>query len=250
MTEKESILTKIKKLQSLTVDRGATPEEAATAAAKAQALLFEHNLAQADVETLGPDAKPDPYGKVEHAHTDANRNNINWRRTLLHIIAENNFCSTVYTPNTTKQTVIGKKSNVETVLYLNECIARQIEEMATQAAKTQLTDKASYKISFARGAVATISNRLYQQRKESEMKATSYDAGPQGYTQDQQQRNALVIRNSALELQATVKKFYPRLSSGRSSAIRNHEAYSAGKAAGHNISMNRGVGGRGQGRIS
>jgi hypothetical protein len=72
-----AILSKIKKLQALTTERGASPEEAASAAAKAQALLFEYNLSQADVDTK--EHAPDPYGKVEHTLTGANRSNVTWR---------------------------------------------------------------------------------------------------------------------------------------------------------------------------
>lgn len=241
MTERESILSRIKKLQSLTVDRGATPEEAATAAAKAQALLFEHNLQQAEVDTaLGADHKPDPYGQIHHEHKNATRTTILWRRSLLHIIAESNFCTTCSTPGTTKQYVIGKKSNVETVLYLNEVIAGQIERMADEAARSQLTDKAAFRNSFAYGCVSTIHQRLRAQRQADEHKATAYDVGD--YTHNAQcDKNALVLRNSAVALQDAFKKFHPKVKSGTGGTIRSGSGYAAGQKAGHNISMNRGI---------
>lgn len=50
--KKESIISRIKKLLNLTEDRGATTAEAATAAAKVQALLFEHNLDMSQCESV------------------------------------------------------------------------------------------------------------------------------------------------------------------------------------------------------
>lgn len=245
MTEKESILSKIRKLQNLTTERGATPEEAASAAAKAQALLFEHNLSSADVATA--DDKPDPYGKVEHAHTGS-RTHVSWQRTLLHVIARANFCETVYSPGTTKQSVIGKKSNVEIVLYLNDCLVRQIQVLAEQASRHLLSGRAAYQVSFARGAVATIYKRLSEQRAESERTATTMSGA---YSSGRASANALVIRNSAVALHETVKKFFPRTTTtGRRTRISSTDGYHAGREAGSGIGMHRGVAGRSAGQLT
>ena len=243
MTEHETILSKIKKLQNLTTERGATPEEAASAAAKAQALLFEHNLAQADVDTrLDANGAPDPYGKVEHILEGANRNSLTWRRTLLFVVARYNFCSAVYRPGTTILSVIGKRSNVESVLYLNQCLARQIETMAKDASRSQLSGKAAYVTSFALGAVQTVRERLHAQCDADGARVTAPAVDPAG-------RNALVLVNGALALQLAVKQFFPRLGSTSSTPIRNGEAYRQGQRAGQSVSMHRGVGGGSQRQI-
>ncbi len=238
MTEKETILSRIRKLQNLTTERGATPEEAAAAAAKAQALLFEHNLQVSDVDTH--ETAPDPYGKVEHELEHATRSSVVWRRGLLYIIAVNNFCTAVTQTGTTKMSVIGKRSNVETVLYLNQCLARQIASLAEHASRHLLSGRAEYQNSFCRGAVIAIQTRLKEQRRQSEQAATSMSGA---YDSGRASQNALTLRNAAAELQTAVSKFYPRLRHTTTRGGRgNPDGYSAGKAAGANVTMHRGIG--------
>ena len=243
MTDTETILSKIKKLQNLTEARGATPEEAASACAKAQALLFEHNLAQADVDTkVNGDGAPDPYGKVEHTLEGANRHTITWRRSLLHVVAKYNFCATVYRPGTSILSVIGKRSNVETVLYLNQTLARQIETMASEASRSQLTGRAAYAVSFALGAVSTVQGRLRAQADADGARATAPAADPAG-------RQALVLVSAARALEVARQHFFPHIMHGGRSRIRSGEGYQAGQRAGQSLSMHRGVGGGSQRQI-
>lgn len=237
MTTPDSILAKIKKLQALTTERGATPEEAATAAAKAQALLFEHNLSQCDVDTKEQAA--DPYGKVETTLEGANRTTVTWRRTLLYTIAKHNFCTAITLTNQTKMIVIGKRSNVETVLYLNHILVREIERLAIEAGKTVLTNRAAYQVSFCRGAVSTIHRRLAEQQAQSEQAATSTANARAG-------QNAVILRTQAQELNKAVAHFYPqglRTSTSRS-RVGSMDGYRAGQHAGNGIGMHRGVGSR------
>ncbi|MFI0609893.1 MAG: DUF2786 domain-containing protein [Anaerolineae bacterium] len=242
MTTPDSILSKIKKLQALTTDRGATPEEAATAAAKAQALLFEHNLSQCDVDTK-EQAGPDPYGKVETTLEGANRNTVTWRRTLLYTIAKHNFCTAITLPNQTKMIVIGKRSNVETVLYLNHILVREIERLAVEAGRTVLSNRAAYMVSFCRGAVSTIHKRLQEQQQASTQQATTYS----GTGNDARANsNAVALRTLSEELNKAVCHFYP--SGLRTSTVRSRvgsmDGYRSGQQAGAGISMHRGVGSR------
>jgi len=235
MTDTNAILSKIKKLQALTTERGASPEEAASAAAKAQALLFEYNLSQADVETK--EQAPDPYGKIEHVMTGANRNTVTWRRSLLYTIAKHNFCSAVTLPGTTKMSLVGKRSNVETVLYLNEILVREIERLAIEAGKTVLNNRAAYMLSFCRGAVATIHARLMEQQRSSEASATMHQDMQTGT------RNAVAIRTMSEELGKAVKHFFPTLVTRTvRRSIGSPDGYAAGRQAGNGISMNRGIG--------
>jgi hypothetical protein len=179
---------------------------------------------------------------------------MSWQRTLLHVIARANFCDTVYRPGTTKQSVIGKKSNVETVLYLHDCLARQIQTLAEQASRHLLSGRAAFQVSFARGAVATIHARLAEQRRQSEQTATTTTGAygtSTGTTQATASRNALVLHNSAVALKETVKKFFPRVSTTSSRArITNGDGYAAGKAAGATVTMHQGIGRRSAGQLT
>jgi hypothetical protein len=89
----DTILKRIQKLLALTVERGATPEEAATAAAKAQALLFEHNLSMAQVEAVGDIGGDEIFDYV--LDIAAAMRFVNWRKALISAIAEYNFCTTI-----------------------------------------------------------------------------------------------------------------------------------------------------------
>jgi len=239
MTDTNAILSKIKKLQALTTERGASPEEAASAAAKAQTLLFEYNLSQADVETK--EHAPDPYGKIEHTLTGANRSTVTWRRGLLYTIAKHNWCSAVTLPNTTKMNLVGKRSNVETVLYLNEILVREIERLAIDAARTVLSNRQAFMVSFCRGAVSIIHQRLAAQQREDTQQATTYSGA---FDSGRASKNAVAIRTAGEELNKALAHFYPGGLSHRTtrSRIGSADGYAAGQQAGRGLSMNRGIG--------
>lgn len=241
--EKESILSRIKKLQALAA-KNSNQHEAAAAAAKAQALLFEHNLTAADVDTHEP-AQADPYGKVEHTLEGANRTTVQWRRSLLYVIAKANFCTAVTQSGSTRMQIIGKRSNVETVLYLNSVLVREIERLAIESARSVLSNRSAYMVSFCRGAVATIHHRLEEQRRNDEARATASNTA--GYMSPEEHtranRNALILRSAAQELNKAVAHFYPgglRTTKTRS-RIGSADGYRDGQRAGQGIGMHRGV---------
>lgn len=221
----DNILAKIKKLQALATNNS-NVAEAAAAAAKAQALMFEHNITAAEVDTA---VAPETYEKIEHT-LDANRNTIGWKASLLYVIARNNFCRAVGHGGTTRMSLVGKRSNVEGVLYLYAICEREIERLATAETKAQLVDKAVFKRSFCRGAVATIGERLKAQRQANETQANTA------------QTTALVLRNVELEVATQLKKFFPRLTQRRSSARVHGDGYARGQAAGRTIGLYGGIG--------
>ena len=231
----DSILSKIRKLNNLTEGRGATPEEAASAAAKVQALLFEHNLSLSDVDTGEPEPA-EPYGKTDY-DLEANRNTVQWKRTLLYGIAKANFCTAVTQSGKTTMTLIGKKSNIEVVVYLYLYLSSEVERLAKEASRTVLQRKAAYSVAFCRGAASTIYHRLQAERRQAETTATHFGTA-------KATSNALALRNAETDLQAAILKIYgvPLRSTSTRSAIGNYDGYRSGQAAGHGISINRGVG--------
>jgi hypothetical protein len=219
----ESIVTKIKKLLALSRDN-ANEHEAAAAAGKAQALLFEHNLSVADVTV---DLDHDPIEKAEQI-LKATRTTISWKRALYHAIAEHNFCQVCYMPGTTKVDIVGKQSNIEVVNYLYAFLEREILRLAQEAAQSQLTRKASYVNSFCYGAVCVVNARLREERKRSE--ATHAES------------KALVVQMDALVVSA-FKQHFPSVVSTRASAPSNGLGYHAGREAGRGINIRQGVAG-------
>jgi hypothetical protein len=227
MSPQDTILNRVKKLLALTIDRGATPEEAASASAKAQALLFEHNLSMAQVDTheLG-----DPIEQIENIDVtmQANNRTIGWKKALLYSVARHNFCSGVYTPGTTIMHVIGKRSNVQVVEYLAASIGQEIERLSKAAAASLLSGKAAFISSFCNGAVSTIVERLKEQKRVNESASVAC--------------TALVVQSKG-ELDKAIKGFYPHLSHRRRSySIGNSSGYAAGQSAGRSIGIHAGIG--------
>jgi len=235
MSPHDTILNRVKKLLALTEARGATPEEAASAGAKAQALLFEHNLTISQVDTHELDTPAESIEQIDLT-MDANARTLTWKRTLLYTVARYNFCTGIYTPGTTIMHVIGKRSNVLVVEYMVETIGAEIDRLAKLAGKTVLSNRAAFVASFCRGAVATINERLKAQAQVNETASAAC--------------TALVVQSKGA-LAAAVKGFYPRLSySRRSSRIGSYNGFNAGRSAGHDIGLSRGIAGGSQRSIA
>ena len=227
MSPQDTILNRVKKLLALTIDRGATPEEAALASAKAQALLFEHNLSMAQVDTHEVGTPAESIENID-VTMQANNRTIGWKKSLLYSVARYNFCSGVYSPGTTIMHIIGKRSNVQVVEYLAASIGDEIDRLSKAAARPLLTGKAAFVSSFCHGAVAVIVERL---RAQEQTNAAASEAC-----------TALVVQSKGA-LEQAVKGFYPRLShSRRSSRIGNSSGYDQGRAAGQGIGIHAGIG--------
>jgi len=104
------ILDKIKKLLALSTS--SNPNEAASAAAKAQALLAQYNLELSQVEAHGGEASD--YGQQDVAVGGVSR----WRKTLMLVLARPNFCAVVSYKGTERVSIVGEPHNLEAVKYL------------------------------------------------------------------------------------------------------------------------------------
>lgn len=177
-----SIIEKIKKLMAVTEARGATPDEAASAAAKVQELLFAYNLSQADLHDEPEDEIKMRLHDVVGPHISRTS-----RHMLMHVLTKFNFCEAIADTKRHRHILIGKPHNIEVCLYMYEHIGAAIQRMARLAAKENGGDGyVAYFHAFWRGACHTIGERLATQRERE--RASS--AG-----------NALVVQ-SAGELEA------------------------------------------------
>ena len=120
-----TVLTKIKKLLALSTS--SNPNEAASAAAKAQELLMQHNLTMSQIETHGQES--------QYCEAFVNTGSRVWRRLLLTAIAQSNFCDVVYDPRIKSTALIGEAHNQEVVVYLYDYLIGQLEPMALTAYK-------------------------------------------------------------------------------------------------------------------
>lgn len=157
------IVDRVKKLLALSTS--ANPHEAALAAAKAQEILFRHNLSLAMVEAElaeGPGA-----GYVKDRFDSGGW--MDWRRRLIAAIARNNFCRGVSYQGTRDVGIVGEPHNVLVVKHLYAFLVRELMRLAEieVAGQPVLTEDESraWKRSFYQGAVRTIAQRLAEQRQ-------------------------------------------------------------------------------------
>lgn len=241
--EQKEILEKIKKLLRLSdVKRGATPAEAATAAAKAQALLLEHNLVMDDIGDLESHLKEE---KIEHTKMDleATYQTSRWHAALMFRISKPLMCKALYLParpgKAGKMSLFGKPSNVEIVKYFYSYLHQTIDQMALEyreewkakmdkAGKKYIPDESSrVRIDFCLGAVQIVGDRLDKQYKEK-TEATSTST-------------ALVVINDKA-LQTAMDAVYPKITHTKTNRMVDGSARMAGREAGAKIPLNVGVG--------
>ena len=206
--------------------------EAASAAAKIQALCFEHELDLAKILAQGTDPV-DPYVKFDFALPEATKADVGWKRTLFGGICRANFCQPVVIPKTSRMAVVGQKHNYEVICYTYEYLTAEIIRLAVDnCVKQHFLDnkeRRKYIAGFCEGAMTEVYHAL--------------TSGLKRQTEATSDSRALVVVKSA-ELDKAVKVHFPRLVKGRRrGATGSSSGYSDGQRVGSNISVHRGVGG-------
>ena len=232
MTERENIMFKIKKLLALAdTTRNDSPEQAASAAAKVQEMLFNHNLSMSEVKGL-QDIETEPYEQSDYILNGANQRTVTWKSILYHRIAKVNFCQSFRTRGTVKVQIIGRRHNIEAVEYLYLYLSGEIERLAQESVRLNgiISSKPTYLKNFCTGASMAVCETLRRQQEISR--------------QQSQQSTALVVRTDQ-ELKQALAKFFPGvyLTSSRTSLRTDSGAYQAGRTAGTSISIRQGIGG-------
>lgn len=133
----DAVITRIRKLMSLTADRGASEAEASLAAEHVQRLLAEHNLSIAAVEITGASSGEGGKRVREGVNT---RQVYKWQRSLMNAIAELNFCKAF--AKFQKQQgraaifngyeLIGRVDNVVSAQVMFEYLQQTIERLARE----------------------------------------------------------------------------------------------------------------------
>lgn len=142
----------IQKIQKLTAKAESSKEigniqEAAMFSAKVSELLTKHNLAMSDIDVEDND-------EVTGQRNDELGLSLKqgkWTIHLLSIIAEYNYCETIYhtqrkynnrgrivKDSNASATIIGRPDNVEVVIYLYSVLKRQFEQMAKREWNTYI----------------------------------------------------------------------------------------------------------------
>jgi len=235
----ENILETIKKLHMLS-ENNDSPEQAALAADKIQELCFKYNLELGKI-LESPDKSNVPYDRHYYV-AKADHFSFLWQSILFHAITQSNFCYDMYTPGTTRFTIIGQKHNVEVITYTFEYLIGEIQRLADKHTEEQgfisKRDRRFYKQNFAKGAGVEIA-RILRGRMAKRTTATT-------------ESTALVVTKGA-ELQKEVQRFYPSKKDinkgGKTAYYRTGAGYSDGREAAKNISINPGLGSSNQKRI-
>lgn len=216
-----NITEKIRKLLAMAEHPNSNENEAAIAMRQAQALLFKHNLAKADIQTGEGPAPAPGIGKIDVTESVG----WNWKRYLLHTLAVNSLCSTVGTPSTNTSHIFGTYDNVHSVLEMYYWLTPELERIAMRSWNNYKRDGTgregarTWKRGFFMGAINSIGDKL----KES---LQQFEAGP----------GSAIIPYNANLVKDAVKRIFPRLSTSRSS-IRSYDGMAAGRVAGRNINI-------------
>lgn len=185
--EKTRILEKVVKCFALANDKGATEQEAASAAAMAQSLLEKYNLSQVDVKNLKKEEAIKAYYLFAQSRWQG------WEVIFFASLAQSFDCFPyIHTSGGKKNlTVVGFKVDVEVFKYTFEFLRKTIFDLGTKdlffakergvvRTKQQSYD---YKFSFCSGC----SSRITEIIKESRLQRFSVDV---------KTRDLVVVRNN------------------------------------------------------
>lgn len=217
----EKIIAKIQKLLALA--NSSNEHEAALAAAHAQRLLSEHNLAMADIES---EQKPQSADKVE---AQVSKTLPKWVRHLSAGVCTAFDCQAIHHPALGKMTFIGVGADVQvaayTFAYLDKTVRRLCSNYMKHHISTDIPNRHRElkRQSYYLGAVSTINTRLREQKT-----VTPTTPG------------ALVPVKEGL-IKKTMSEMGPtRTVRSRRSYIDSH-AYTKGQQDGHNVGINKGI---------
>jgi hypothetical protein len=228
-----TIHEKIAKLLALAGNNPST-HEAAAAAAKAQELLFAHNL---DLDAvLKETSKARESGYIDRRVTlvATAKADLEWQSRIVFDVASCNFAKGIILGGTNQMVLIGEKHNLDVVEYLIAYLFREIDRLSEdyylQPKLALFGDeplpKAGVRASFCRGAAEIIGSRLRAQFYAS--------------TRASSQSQALVVSKENA-LSTAVAQRYPRLGAARMSAPVDYNAMNAGRKAGQRVALNTGV---------
>ena len=216
------IIEKIKKLLALA--SSTNEHEAALAASHAQRLLSEHNLAMADIESA---QKPQSADKVE---AQVSKTLPKWLRFLVTGVNIAFDCQAIHSSDGTL-TFIGVGADVQvaayTFSYLDKTVRRLCSGYMKQHADGDISNRNRElrRQSYYLGAAITIAKRLKEQRQ-----ITPTTPG------------ALVPVKDALIKKAMSEYGPTKTIRGRKSYV-DMNAYNKGQQDGHNVGINKGIGG-------
>ena len=230
MEDTKKILEKIQKLKALqeSAEKLGSIEEAANAAAQTQRLLVKYNLSLEEVDAHIPEKE------VSHesfcCSYETKKSESTWVISLYHQISRFNFCS-VIAINKYKIHLVGEKYNREVVKDLCESLIPRIRNLEKESWRTYsgLEKRGTFRRGFLVGVVKGIMMKLEYEMfrlKEEEPKL-----------------DGLILVKTESVKKYINDNFYTK--NGKSHRLSSQSGKSMGIEAGKNMSINRGIAGKG-----
>lgn len=241
-TNRDDVITKIKKLLKLA--ESSNVNEAASAAAMAQSLMDRFEIEAACLEAEAPKAENmepvETFGEFETGGRVEN-----WRGNLLNALATANGCQCYKTRVVGRQTdlrVIGRKTDAQTVRYLYAAMAAVVEGLALG----QRGEGRQFIASFKAGAASTIAQRI-RDAKEATKAAVYQEAAQAGTSALMRVDNAVAVLAAR---DAALRRFVAgmNLRGGGKARVSHGDGYRAGQEAGRTANIGSGARPLGGGR--
>lgn len=217
---------RIRKL--LALSQSPNEHEAAAAAAKAHALLAEHNLTMAEVGT----EEDTPDTDIGHMTHDS-RHSSPWVRQLWFAVAKTYFCDYFYYTHRhrTHHTIIGNATNTQLACAMGDYLQNTVMRLANTECRGQ---SGSFKTGFKKGAVSRLNARLKEMREAQTQEVKD--------VKNSSNLPALYEQNDQV-LAAYVKSTFGKLGKAVSRERNTSSAgYHAGRAAADNIGLHSQIG--------
>lgn len=225
-TEKlEGVLRRIRALLRLAACDGATEAEAATAAAKAQALMEQYQLEAVDVSEAKPEETQTSSNlRFHHSRVPA------WQVSLAHGVAYACGAFSLYYQGAAVVRFFGTAASIAVAQETFPWLARQVDRLAsgyypTDPGRSLKSDRNAFRL----GCVARINARMRQARRERE--ATMHQAHPND-------SRALVVIQGRQLAEAYAKRTTGRWRTARHPRMGGSwGAYEDGRAAGDRVQL-------------
>lgn len=261
MSNQDKLINRIKKLLAMANDKGASQNETEVALRMANSLLIKHNLTMTDVQV----------SSIQKDVIESDKNRVGfggikeegrWESPLMSTLCQYNFCHSI-THTVTRVhggsiTVIGKKENVEIVLYLFDVARTIFRSLSKEAYNTHRKDvleenrplglsekdclrqkKMGYRMpwirTYLKGCVLGLADKLESEKKQVQA------------NQDRAIANkfALVCTNTELAIRNFMDDKYKNLRTTKRNmkVSKDHGALSSGISAGKSVSLQKGLAG-------
>ena len=241
--EKESVLKRIQKLLQMSIENGASENEAMLAADKAQKLLQEHNLSISDLKD------EDQVEPMDSEDVEVDRDL--WKGYIRNATAKLYFCKTYTTMKLDKHyrrvkviTFVGRKSNRMVATEMCKYFINTVDRLAAEEFREVPGSRASInKMShaFKQGCASRLQRRLLDRYNE---------IVPEYIPQGNPDGLPVLYKNEQMAITKWLEQKGIRLRSASSRmSVRDRVAYSRGSEKGNGIGINTQVNDRTKSRM-